>query len=473
VLPAAETCGDGLDNDCDGVADDGCVCVPGSTAICYDGPTGTEGVGVCLAGTKTCNATGTAYGVCEGSVTPSAETCGDGLDNDCDGAADEGCVCSPGSTNPCYTGPSGTVGVGTCQAGTQTCNATGTAYGACVGAVTPTDETCGDGVDNDCNGTVDNNCFCSPGATVACYEGPSGTEGVGACHAGVQTCNATGTAYSACVGEVTPTVETCGDALDNDCDGAADETCVCAPGSTAGCYDGPPSTEDVGTCLSGTMTCAADGSGYGACAGQVLPIDEICGDGIDNDCDGVSDDGCVCFPQSVAPCYGGPGGTEGVGACHAGLQTCNGTGTGYGACIGDVVPTAEVCGDGIDNDCDGTVDEGCLGDFAWHDVDGDGVQDPGEPGLAGVVFELRNAATGSLVAITISDAFGAYVFSGIAPGAYYIEVTPPVGYGPTVSDAGGDDTRDSDFGEGLATPPFVLSDGRFDIDGGFTTAGGS
>ena len=39
-----EVCGNGLDDDCDGVADDGCVCFPGSTAVCYDGPAGTESV---------------------------------------------------------------------------------------------------------------------------------------------------------------------------------------------------------------------------------------------------------------------------------------------------------------------------------------------------------------------------------------------------------------------------------------------
>ena len=470
VVPGTESCGDGLDNDCDGVADDGCVCAPGSTTSCYDGPAGTEGVGVCQAGNQSCNATGTAYGACVGAVTPGAESCGDGLDNDCDGVVDEGCVCSPGSAVACYTGPTGTAGVGICHAGTQTCNAFGTGYGACVGDVTPTGEACGDVLDNDCDGTVDDGCVCSPGSTATCYTGPAGTEGTGVCQAGIQTCNATGTAYGECAGSVTPASETCGDALDNDCDGVVDDGCVCTPGATAACYSGPPSTEDVGSCLSGSKTCNQAGTGYEACLGEVLPIDEVCGDGIDNDCDGVSDDGCVCFPQSVTSCYGGPAGTAGVGVCRAGQQTCNATGTGYGACAGDVVPSAEVCGDALDNDCDGIADEGCIGDFAWTDINENGLQDPGEPGLAGVTFLLRTSSTGSLVAVTVSNATGAYFFSGVPAGTYYIEVIPPAGLNVTVSDAGSDDADDSDFdAETLTSAPFVVVTSKFDVDCGFTT----
>ncbi len=468
VLPAGETCGDGIDGDCDGIVDDGCVCTPGSSAACYDGPYGTDGVGVCQAGTRTCNATGTGYGACVGSVTPVAEACDDAIDNDCDGATDEGCVCAPGEVAACYEGPADTDGVGTCLAGTRTCNATGTAFGACVGSVTPVEDTCGDALDNDCDGSADDGCVCTPGQSSACYTGPTDTEGVGACQAGTQTCNATGTGFGACVGSVTPVEETCGDAIDNDCDGTVDDNCVCTPGSTAACYGGPPSTEDVGTCQSGSQTCNAEGTGYGACTGEVTPIDEVCVDGLDNDCDGISDDGCVCFPLSTAPCYGGPSGTEGVGVCQTGLQTCNAAGTGYGACVGDVVPSAEVCGDDLDNDCDGVVDEGCVGDYSWLDSNGDGVQDLGELPLPGATFLLRTSG-GALVAIAVSDVTGAYFFSNVPPGTYFIEVIPPPGYDVTATDAGSDDALDSDFdGESLTSPLFILIDRRLDIDCGFT-----
>lgn len=81
---------------------------------------------------------------------------------DCDGQAATGCEssaacdCTPGSMIPCYSGPNGTADVGICKSGTQTCNAQGNGYGACVGEVTPDSvDTCSNGLDDDCNNAVD------------------------------------------------------------------------------------------------------------------------------------------------------------------------------------------------------------------------------------------------------------------------------------------------------------------------------
>jgi hypothetical protein len=311
---------------------------------------------------------------------------------------------------------------------------------------------------------------CSPGATVSCYGGPHGTAGVGTCQSGTQTCNADGTAFGPCVGEVTPASETCGDGLDRDCDGIVDDACLCTPGSTAPCYTGPFGTEGVGTCLAGSQTCNAAGTGYGECVGEVTPAVEACGDGLDNNCDGMSDEGCLCSPGSTVSCYGGPAGTGGVGVCQPGVQTCNATGTGYGGCSGDVVPSAEVCGDGLDNNCDGFVDEGCIGDYAWLDTNGNGIQDPAEPGVAGAVFFLRSSDSGAVVAIRSSNSSGAYSFSGIPEGEYFISVAPPRGLKATTADVGSDDALDSDFDDATRnSPPFVLAPGgsKLDIDCGF------
>jgi hypothetical protein len=72
-----------------------------------------------------------------------------------------------------------------------------------------------------------------------------------------------------------------------------------------------------------------------------------------------------CNPGDFVECYNGPDGTINVGVCKSGKRKCNSDGT-WGDCVGAVLPTTEIK-DGLDNDCDGQVDE----DFC-HDADHDG-----------------------------------------------------------------------------------------------------
>lgn len=65
-----------------------------------------------------------------------------------------------------------------------------------------------------------------------------------------------------------------------------------------------------------------------------------------------------CQPEQTQPCYTGDQGTQQVGVCAAGQQRCE-QGR-WGACEGEVLPSAERCGDALDNDCDGSADEGCA-----------------------------------------------------------------------------------------------------------------
>jgi hypothetical protein len=196
------------------------VCAPGTSRACYSGPAATEGVGVCKGGTQPCNADGQSYGPCEGEVLPAAvDDCATDQDENCDGAVNDGCECSPGDTEPCYTGTAGTQDVGPCHGGTRTCGADH-AWGACEGEVVPAAEDCSTPDDEDCDGLAfddtDSGCVCEPDTTEPCDTGIPGV-----CAPGTHTCDPDGKAYSACAQDVQASFDDCTTPEDEDCDGEA------------------------------------------------------------------------------------------------------------------------------------------------------------------------------------------------------------------------------------------------------------
>ncbi|MEZ4685358.1 MAG: SdrD B-like domain-containing protein [Bacteroidia bacterium] len=109
-----------------------------------------------------------------------------------------------------------------------------------------------------------------------------------------------------------------------------------------------------------------------------------------------------------------------------------------------------------------------LGDFVWQDLNANGIQDTGEPGLAGVVMVLLDDQ-GNVVATDTTDQQGAYHFDNLDPGTWQVVVQPPSGYIPSTANAG-TDNQDSDFDQTTHTSPAVtLSSGQSDnsIDAGF------
>ncbi|MEM1215518.1 MAG: SdrD B-like domain-containing protein, partial [Bacteroidota bacterium] len=122
--------------------------------------------------------------------------------------------------------------------------------------------------------------------------------------------------------------------------------------------------------------------------------------------------------------------------------------------------------------CGGAVTE--LGNYVWFDVDEDGQQDAGEPVIPGVVVNLIDANTGTVIATTATDAAGNYLFNNLPAGNYAVEFVPLPGFVFTNNDAttpGTNDANDSDADPttGITPPLFLpLNEQNYDFDAGFT-----
>jgi hypothetical protein len=86
-----------------------------------------------------------------------------------------------------------------------------------------------------------------------------------------------------------------------------------------------------------------------------------------------------------------------------------------------------------------------ISDFVWRDLDSDGVQDAGEPGVVDFRVRLLDEARTNLLATVFTDASGLYEFKGLKPGNYSVAFGPSLASLVfTARDRGGDDLLDSD-----------------------------
>ncbi len=359
-----------------------------TTKECNEGENrscGVSNVGICELGDETC-IDGKWSGICIGAVYEEDEStyilsC-NGLDDDCDGMTDEDdglqWFNNPEWPNgitpmsrPCNSSPI----LGECRGGEQYC-IDGDWEEQCRDEIGPQPEVC-DGFDNDCNGIVDdvNGLTSIESTQCACYD------------------------RITFPGEL---LEKC-NGIDDDCDGVIEETqCACydntyevgeleeiCNGIDDDCngdefgYDFFLSIDDpwqeggenvdetnylerpcgFGNCSGGEYECNQYGNGT-ICStiggSQNLAVTEIC-DGFDNDCDSSIDEGCPCTVGEIYECG------FSVGICVPGYQECiqEGGSSYLGECIGGVMPEPEICGDGLDNNCNEIIDDipwcGCYG----------------------------------------------------------------------------------------------------------------
>ena len=166
-------------------------------------------------------------------------------------------------------------------------------------------------------------------------------------------------------------------------DGCADDPdcpigTICTAGECVpGCSDRQPCDGGLACCAAVCSDLLTDPQRCGACDAAPCPAPAnaaaVCSEGVcgvgDCDpgftnCDGDLGNGCEvegdckCTPGEQQPCYSGMMGTQDVGVCKAGLQTCNPQGTDFGACVGEVLPgPVDLCGNGLDDNCNGAKDE--------------------------------------------------------------------------------------------------------------------
>ena len=410
ISPGATEVCDGLDNDCDAQIDDDDASLDASTGTTWyadadgdgygddtstttacDAPLGTSALGGdcddadvaynpgasetdcadpadynCDGSVGTVDLDGDGYYACEecndgdAAINPAGTEVCDGADNDCDGSVDEA---DAADASLWYADADGD-GFGDAGAATGACTVPvgyvgdDTDCDDAQSGVNPAETEVCDGLDNDCDGLADD------GVAMGTYYTDADSDGYGDASVATSACSAPagsvedGSDCDDADSAVNPGATEVCDSADNDCDSFVDEgvkTRYYADNDADG-YGDLSTTTSACSAPAGYVTDSADCDDADATINPVAP--EVC-DGADNDCNGTVDDGFVRETW-----YDDADG-DGFGDAATAYTTCDGAPLGYVADDTDcddldaaVSPVATEACDGIDNNCDGAIDEG-------------------------------------------------------------------------------------------------------------------
>ncbi len=371
ITPLANEACDGFDNDCDGLIDDADMGVLDPSTWYYDGD-------------------GDGYGLDHKTLTLCAQPSGyAALGGDCD---DLDVAFNPGAAETDCTDPNDY----NCDGSTGYADDDGDGFAACAecddldAAIFPgADERC-DGVDNDCDGDVDED----DAIDATTWYADADADGFGDASSTDIACDqpsgfvADASDCDDSDGAVHPAATEVCDGVDNDCDGATDEDDAADASTWYADGDG----DGYGDASSSDVACdqpsgfVADATDCDDGSAAAYPgATEVC-DGLDNDCDGATDedaaadaatwyadddgDGYGDASDSSVACYQPSGAVADATDCDDGDSAVNPAATEY-------------C-NGVDDDCDGSTDEDSAADAGtWYaDADGDGYGDASDASAA-------------------------------------------------------------------------------------------
>jgi PKD repeat protein len=425
VNPASEEICDNLDNDCDGQIDNGIA-----ASLTYYRDADNDGYGNANETIDACEQPlgyVTSTGDCDDNnpnVNPqSIELC-DNIDNNCDGAIDNGAQIIT------YYRDNDNDGYGNSDQSIDACEQPlgyTTQAGDCDdnnANVNPQSIELCDNIDNNCDGDIDN------GAQTTTYYRDNDNDGYGNSVQSIDACEQP-LGYTTQAGDcddnnaaVYPNnIESC-DGIDNDCNGQVDDNITVSSYYLDADNDG---YGDEGT----TTTACSKPEGYvlqsGDCDDNDASIhpdaEDIC-DGIDNNCNGAFDedgDFSTFYKDADGDGYGDP---------NISISLCiqpNGFVRQGGDCNDnnpDINPDqVEIC-DGLDNNCNGAIDEDTCAEYygrVWSD-NGNFIEDSDEPGINGIQMRLIRTGKSSSNYEVTTDAAGYYQLSGVSDGDYILEV---------------------------------------------------